>query len=97
MVYCVFPLVMVPHVYASDLLAGSTIFPISYQTKANNRHDWLAGGFMAFIEITNRLPWLIIGGIDNEFDLQLFSCQLGLTAGSCGCVTIGHPHIPDFI
>ena len=77
--------------------AGSTIFPISYQTKANNRHDWLAGGFMAFIEITNRLPWLIIGGIDNEFDLQLFSCQLGLTAGSCGCVTNGHPHIPDFI
>jgi len=52
---------------------------------------------MAFIEITNRLPCLIIGGIDNEFDLQLFSCQLGLTAGSCGCVTTWYPHIPDFI
>ena len=27
--------------------AGSTISSISYQTKANNRRDWLAAGFMA--------------------------------------------------
>ena len=27
---------------SADLLAGSTIFPISYQTKANNRRDGLA-------------------------------------------------------
>jgi hypothetical protein len=37
------------HQSSADLHAGSTIFPISYQTKANNRHDWLAGGFIAFI------------------------------------------------
>ena len=45
----------------------------------------------------SHLPHLIIGGIDNEFDLQLISCQFDLTASPCRRMTIWHPHIPDFI